>query len=389
MFDKDPQLLAETALRKFTEGDPREARKLLMEALEVAPERPDLIHALGVVHLQLGEAELALPIIHEAVSRCEQMLAARPGESDQIGAMRDGFRLSLAAAHEDLDQPSEAEAAYRRVLADTPGQPRARQGLAHLLFARGDIDEGNRQLDLYIGEDRDENTFLDGAQAYRDDLERFYKNDIDPRELLVAHREAYCEMFDHYAQAQEAQGWIAEAGRMKRNDAGHVVPIIPEGARPYAAVRVDLVNPRTSEVGQVGDQPYVVALADYQALARAPAAIPWKKFEFDVRVSTQVPWDQLPISVLFERDGGGPEALDAVIGDWYTDGYNGTFGTRDGHRFHYVSDPEPKRGGRGVTYNVDLGRARSEAIDDLMRRLGVLHGAHPVRRMLIGRGFLP
>ncbi|MBM4392177.1 MAG: tetratricopeptide repeat protein [Deltaproteobacteria bacterium] len=389
MFDKDPQLLAETALRKFTEGDPREARKLLMEALEVAPERPDLIHALGVVHLQLGEAELALPIIHEAVSRCEQMLAARPAESDQIGAMRDGFRLSLAAAHEDLDQPAEAEAAYRRVLADTPGQPRARQALAHLLFARGDLDEANRQLDLYIGEDRDENTFLDGAQAYRDDLERFFKNDIDPRELLVAHRDAYCEMFDHYAREQEAQGWVAEAARMKRDDQGRVVPNIPEGARPYAAVRVDLVDPRSSQVGQVGDQPYVVALADYQALARAPALLPWRKFEFDVRVSTQAPWDQLPISVLFERESGGPEALDAVIGDWYTDGYNGKFGTRDGHRFHYVSDPEPKRGGRGVTYNVDLGRARTESIDDLLRRLGVLHGSHPIRRVHVGRGFLP
>jgi len=138
----------------------------------------------------------------------------------------------------------------------------------------------------------------------------------------------------------------------------------------------------------VGDQPYVVALADYQALARAPAAIPWKKFDFDVRVSTQAPWDQLPVSVLFERDGG-PEALDAVIGDWYADGYNGKFGTKDGQRFHYVSDPELKRGGRGVTYNIDLGRARTEAIDDLLRRLGVLHGSYPIRRVLLGRGFLP
>jgi hypothetical protein len=274
------------------------------------------------------------------------------------------------------------------VLRDTPGQPRARQGYAHLLLAWGKMEDGIQELRTYVAEDRDENSFLDGAKGYADEVEDFVKKDIHAREFLVAHREAYVEMFNNYEGEQAKLGWIAEAARMMRNAEGKVVPSIPEGARPYAAVRVDLVDPKTSQLGQVGDQPFVVALADYQALARAPVSFVWRGHPFTVRVSSQAPWDQMPISVYFSRPGA-LDALDAVIGDWYTAGFDGRFGEPDGQRFHYISDPDPKRGGRGVTYDVDLGRARTEAIDDLLRRLSVLHGDHPIDQVLIGRGYLP
>lgn len=387
MSDQNAEALAEAAFKKLAEGDPREARKLLMVAAEAAPERADILHALGVCQLQLGESHLALPLFTEAIGRVELLVVQRPAEADQLGAMRDGFRLSLAAAHEDMDQPDEAAAAYQRVLRDTEGHPRARQGFAHLLAARGFLAEAISELRAYVVDDRDENDFLDGARLFADDVETFLKRDIDPREILVAHREAYVEMFDHYAAEQEKLGWIAEAGRMKRDDRGQVVPIIPEGARPYAAVRVDLVNPQTSEVGQVGDQPYVVALAEFQSLARAPVAFPVRNYPFDLRISTQTPWDQLPIQIEFQQDGALDEA-DGVVGDWYTAGFHGAFGTKDGHRFHYISDPEAKRNFRAVTYDVDLGRAKVEAIDDLLRRLVVLHSTHAIRRVLIGRGYL-
>jgi len=88
------------------------------------------------------------------------------------------------------------------------------------------------------------------------------------------------------------------------------------------------------------------------------------------------------------RGAGALEALDGVIGDWYTRGFDGAFGTADGQRFHYVSDPEPRREGRAVSYNVDLGRARIEAIDDLLARLTVLHATHPLAEVLLGRGMI-
>lgn len=387
MSSPNPEALAEAAFKKLAEGDPREARKMLMEAAELAPERPDILNALAVCQLQLGESQLALGLFTEAVSRADMLVIQRPAERDQLEAMRDGIRLGLAAAYEDLDQPAEAEAAYRRVLADTPGQPKARPGLAHLLLARGFLQKGVAELRTYIEEDRDENPFLEGAKAFADDVEKFQKEDIDPGEIITAHRDAYCEMFDSYAAEQAKLGWIAEAARMKRGPSGQPVPIIPEGARPYAAVRVDLVNPATSEIGQVGDQPYVVALAEYQSLARAPVAFPMRGYPFDVRVSTQTPWDQLPIQLHFARDGA-LDAADAVVGDWYTAGYNGRFGSAEGHRFHYISDPEAKRNFHAVTYDVDMGRSKVDAIVDLLRRLTVLHDAHPIVRVHIGRGYL-
>ncbi|MBK9370442.1 MAG: hypothetical protein IPN01_29815 [Deltaproteobacteria bacterium] len=48
---------------------------------------------------------------------------------------------------------------------------------------------------------------------------------------------------------------------MRRAPDGRLVPSILDGARPYAGVRVDLVDPSTGRAGQVGDQPMVVAVA--------------------------------------------------------------------------------------------------------------------------------
>ncbi len=387
MAEIDTQSLAERALRALSEEDPRKARQILMEALEQAPSRPDLLNALGVVQLQLGEPELGKPLIEHAilVASAERM---HPERREQAATMIEGFRLGLAAACEDLDTPDEAQAAYRAVLAEDEGQPRARQGLGHLLLAWGELDAGRVELARYVEEDRDEDTFLEGASKFLAELSRFVREDIHPNEFLNAHRGSYCEMFDHYAAEQEKRGWIAEAARMKRAPDGQVVPLIADGARPYAAVRVDLVNPNTSEIGQVGDQPMVVALAEYQALARAPVLFAWRERSFDLRVSSQCPWDQLPIQLLFEGEGGAT-AVDGLIGDWYRSGWDGAFGSKDAGRMHYISDPELRRGGRAVVYNVDMGRASVAAIEDLLRRLEGFHGEHRIRRMVIGRGYLP
>ncbi|MFN7144476.1 MAG: tetratricopeptide repeat protein [Myxococcota bacterium] len=383
----DPEALAERALKALSEEDPREARKLLMEAVEAAPNRPDLLNALGVVQLQLGEPELGKPLIEQAITIVAAEAAANPARKEQAELLIEGFLLSLAAACEDLDLPTEAEAAYQRVLAANPGHPRARQGYAHLLFAWGRLEEARRELSRYVEEDRDEDPYLEGARVYLSELARFTQKDIHPGEFLNAHRGSYCEMFDHYAAEQAKLGWIAEAARMKRAPDGRIVPMIPEGARPYAAVRVDLVNPQTSEIGQVGDQPMVVALADYQALARAPVLVAWTGRSFDLRVSSQAPWDQLPIQVLF-RAPGAADDLDGVVGDWYLAGWNGAFGTKDAGRLHYISDPEVKRDGRAVVYHVDMGRAEVAAIEDLLRRLEGLHASRPIEQVVVGRGYL-
>jgi tetratricopeptide (TPR) repeat protein len=387
MSTVDPDALAREAFQALEGGEPRKARTLLLDASRAAPERADLVHALGTVHVHLGESELGKQLMEQALALLGEQLAAAPERASALAPMREGFLLGLAAACEDLDLPNEAEAAYRSVLEASPGQPRARQGLAHLLASWGRNAEALEALERYVREAQDERPYLEGEQAWLEAARGFERARVHPRELLVAHRESYVEMFDHYAAEQAKLGWIAEAGRMRRAPDGRIVPILPEGARPYAAVRVDLVNPQTSEVGQVGDQPMVVALQGYEPLAQAPVSFDWPEHPFRVRVSSQAPWDQLPLHVAFRAEGG-LEALDGVIGDWYTRGFNGAFGTPDGQRFHYVSDPEPRREGRAVTYNVDLGRARIEALDDLLARLAVLHATHPLAEVLIGRGMI-
>lgn len=383
----NPEELAEKALRALSEGDPREARKLLMEAVQAAPNRPDLINALGVVQLQLGEPELGKPLIEQAIQMAVEEGARSPDRKEQVTLMVESFLLGLAAACEDLDDPNGAADAFGRVLAQNPGQPRARVGMGQLQLAAGALDEGRKTLALYVEEDRDEDIYLRGVQDLLNDIQRFLKDDIHPREFLAAHRGAYVEFFDHHADEQARLGWIAEAARMRRAPDGRIVPMIPEGARPYAAVRVDLVNPQTSEVGQIGDQPMVVALAGYQSLARGSVLFTWRDQPFDVRVSSQAPWDQLPIHLLFTNEAGA-QAADAVIGDWYLHGWNGAFGSREAGRFHYISDPDIKRDGKGVIYHVDMGRASLDAIDDLLRRLVVLHQEHPIRQVIFGRGHL-
>lgn len=385
----NPDALAEQALKILNDGDPRDARKLLLQAVEAAPDRPDLLNALAVVQLQLGESELGLKLAQEALARVEEQMAD-PSRREQAQTLREGFLLTIAAAAEDLGDAVTAAQAYGKVLEAHAGHPRARSGYAQLLLASGEIEKAIEQLCLYIDEDRDEQPFIEGAEALLETLRAFLRADIHPREFLAAHHGSYTQFFDHHAKEQEQHGWIAEAARMKRAPNGQVVPSIPEGARPYAAVRVDLVDPSTGQVGQVGDQPMIVALADYPALARSVIQIPWRELPFDLRVSSQAPWDQMPIQLRFRV--GGPAAINAcdkVIGDWYTAGFNGTFGRAESGRFHYISDPEVRPDYKAVVYNVDLGRADLSCIDELIRRLTVLHDQHPIERIILGRGYLP
>lgn len=383
-----PDALARTALERLQAGEAEAARELLERALRLHPERPDLLHALGVTHLHLGESGPARVLIERAVHRAEEAARSEPGLATQAAAMVAGFRLTLATVLEDLDEPAEARAAFEAVLAANPAHADARAGLGHLLLAWGALDEGAATLRAVLADPDAPAELREGLGAYLADLDRFRAAGASPRTFLEAHRGAYVEFFDHHARRQEAEGWIAEAARMTRGPDGQLANLIPEGARPYAAVRVDLVDPRTSQVGQVGDQPMLVGLEAAPALAHAPALFPWAVAPFPAWVSSQCPWDHLPVQVLC-ADKTGAIAVDAVFADWYRAGFDGRFGTPHGQRFHQITEPALRRRGTGVVYHLDLGRAETRAIDDLVRRLTVFHEQFPLRGLVLGRGHLP
>ncbi len=373
---------ADAALKALQEGDPDKARKALKRALKEAPHRLDLRHALAITLMRGGEISAALEQLDAALA------AAREQADETAATMMPQLLLARAAACEDSYQPRAAEAAYREVLVHEAGNPRALQGLGHLLLAWGRLEEGLALLRGYIAAGGDGPEYVDAAQGFISAVSRFVDEDLHPRNFLEAHRGSYVEFFDHHAERMEAQGWIAEAARMQRLPDGSIVPVIPDGARPYAAVRIDLVDPSTGQPGQVGDQPMVVALAGYEPLSQAMVLVDWPELPFPVWVSSICPWDQLPVQVLFGYDSDPVQAIDPIIGDWYTAGYNGEYGDTDRGRFHYISDPE-RIGPRSVLYHVDCGRAELRSIDDLLKRLEILHAPYRIEAVLLGRGFLP
>ena len=63
---------AEQAIAALREGDAEKAKTLLLEALEEHPERLDLMHALAVTHLRLGESDQALVVLDGAESAARE-----------------------------------------------------------------------------------------------------------------------------------------------------------------------------------------------------------------------------------------------------------------------------------------------------------------------------
>jgi hypothetical protein len=377
--------IAERAMAALKSDDPEKAARTLHRLLAEAPERLDLLHALAVTELRRADPGTAWQITLHA-----QQLAERVRD-DRAAMIMPQLVMVRAAALEDLLDGEGAADAYRLLLEHEPENPRALQGLGHVLLGAGRLDEGLATFDRYIADQQDEASYIEGAQAFVAAVRRFVQDDIHPEELLKAHRGSYVEMFDHYAAQMAQKGWVAEAARMTREDDGRVVPMIPEGARPYAALRVDLVDPQSGQPGRIGEQPMVVALAGFEPLSQAAVAFAWpeRDWPFAVYVSSQCPWNDLVVQVRFADPGPDDvDALDGIVGDWYAAGFDGRFGDAQSGRFHEVSDIEPAGPG-GLRVSVDAGRAQLSAVHDLLRRLVVLHGQRPLRAVLFGRGFVP
>jgi hypothetical protein len=131
----------------------------------------------------------------------------------------------------------------------------------------------------------------------------------------------------------------------------------------------------------------MVAISGHETLAQAPIVFEWPGQDFQVWGSSQTPWNLLNITIAFES-GDPIAAIDATIGDWYTAGFDGAFGSHDQGRFHSITDPI-QMAEHIVRYDLDCGRAEVTAIEDLLKRLSVVHAHHPIAGILIGRGFLP
>ena len=380
----EPDIIRQ-ALEAIQGDDLDAARTALLAALTEHPERIDLVHSLSIIELQSGRPEQALDLVEKGAAVLRERNG--PGDAKMIPLLL----LSAGAACEEMGNPANALEAYEQILKTEPGHPLATQGKGHLLLAWGRMEEGLQALQAVVDAQDDDPRFLEATAKLIAGVHAFNADDLHPRNFVDAHRGTYCEFFTHHADRTAADGWIAEAARMRRDETGALVPTSADGARPYAATRVDLVDPATGQAGLVGDEPMIAAISGHEIIAQAPIVFEWPNDNFRVWGSSQTPWNLLNISVVFEELNeldAALEQLDATIGDWYTAGFSGEFGSQDRGRFHNISDPIPS-GERGVRYDIDCGRAEARAVDDLLNRLAVLNSSHSIRTVMIGRGFVP
>lgn len=358
------------------------------KAVELGPERPDLNHLLGMAYLNRGEAVTALPLLEKA---CQ---LAEPFTEPQHADMRKQFEKGLATCFLVLDRVRDAVTVFDRAVDSWPGDLEIRTQRASVLVSSCLIDEGRAAFQGIADDDRFDDEIREVADAIAGSIGAVIDDEaIDGSVFLQGHAEGYAAFFNENAHKLVDEGWYAEAARLVKGADGEPQPMIAEGARSWAVERIDLVNPETNEHAQVGDEkdPHVIAVNGLEPLAQIPVTVPWGGWPFDVWVCSRCPWHWLSVTVQLAEPMPGPERdalLDEVLGPWYLDGYNGSFGETESGRFHYATSPELV-GDRAVSWFFDLGRARFDAVPDLLKRLSVLHERVAIERVLFGQGRLP
>lgn len=377
---------AKAAIQLINENKLTEAIVHFQAALEIDNDRPDLNNALGMTFLRRGDAANGLPYLKRAVQLAE------PYDTAEHKEMRIHFHIGLATAQQALDQVSDSLETLRDILTRWPDSTEGKVQLSQLLVQSGQLDEGLNLYQAMTDDSSLEQELREMTKAITGTISGFIDAGHSGRVFLEAHQESYKKYFDEVSAQQVAEGWYAEAARMRSGPDGESQPIIAEGARPYAMERVDLVNPKDGTAASVysEQEPMYVALNGFEPLAQVPVCFPWPGEKFDVLVCSRSPWHWLDISIQFLQPGSDDELVSRVdpsIGEWYLQGFNGDFGEKDSGRFHYITDPEITAG-RAVTYTVDLGRARFEAIASLMKRLQALHQTNPIDKVMFGQGKL-
>lgn len=370
-------------------------------AIALDPTRPDMNNALGMAYVHRGEVGTALPYLETSVA------LARGFDLPEHQEMRRHFHMALATAYELLDRALDAERILQEAVASWPTVPEPRIQLGQVQLAAGQLDDGLATYDaLATFEGLDEDG-RDAAEAVSGSVRAYLESEADGSAFLRAHADTYRQYFDEVSRQPVEQGWYAEAARMARGADGEIRPLIPQGARKYAMQRVDLVNPNDGNAMEVhnAQEPMITAVNGLEPLAQVSVLVPWKGSDpatmgvaraartghpFEVWVCTRCPWHWLPITVQFHEAATEDvlvDDLDQVMGEWYLAGFNGEFGDKDSGRFHFITDPEPISD-RAVSYTVDLGRARYEAIESLLKRLVGLNERRAIRRVLLGKGHL-
>ena len=127
---RDGQRRLQDALRFAVEhhnaGRLDQAEDIYREILEIEPENPSALHLLGVIAHQVGESEVAWPLIQQATRAAPNYAEAH---------------ADLGLVYNALGRVDDAIASYRRAVAIKSSNATAHNNLGNALFAIGQFDD--------------------------------------------------------------------------------------------------------------------------------------------------------------------------------------------------------------------------------------------------------
>ncbi len=118
-----------------SQGRDEEARELLLQALDVAPDNGNLLHALGLLETRSGEPAKALDYL---------------GRAAALETLGTRHRFVYAIALHDLGQPKEALTVLIKLHRQFPGDQQALLALANYNVELGDKTSARRYAEKLV-----------------------------------------------------------------------------------------------------------------------------------------------------------------------------------------------------------------------------------------------
>jgi tetratricopeptide (TPR) repeat protein len=154
------------ALALHQRGDAIAAEAIYREVLTTAPDHPQALHFLGVIHYQRRELDAALPLLERSVAAVANepefhnnlglALAAADREAEAIAAYRAALALkadhavawnNLGLALQSVNDVAGAIAAFRRAIVLEPKFAQAHWNISMALLLDGQFGDGWREYD--------------------------------------------------------------------------------------------------------------------------------------------------------------------------------------------------------------------------------------------------
>ncbi len=388
MNSSEPNQSAEAiralAMQRVAEGDAEAAATELERLAEIEPGHGDNWINLATAERALGRHHRAAEHYRRGIGLLE---AARLPDQGLIASALH----ALGATLEALELTDEAARAYRDSARLDPRAPTPFAALSSLLARAGHLSEADEIATRYCMAAVSvlaEKGNIGAVRMFQKALKQAHS--VDGNLLLAATREAYVQSFAATA-SQLPFGTRVEAEPQRRDEAGALVPLLPNPGRPASRVRFDAIQPETGERWMIQDVPTYGFPPDCPAAAGLFSVLyPAAQAPFPVYLCTRTAWDYFFIRLRF-RSGLLPETIgrsEKAVGDWYLKGLEGAFSENGRGFFHYLSEPFPI-GADGLRYEVDLGLSRLDAVPALLEVLRALHAEEPLEVVMLGDGALP